>query len=388
VQGKFLYGPASRCEFFGPAIDGRTSPCRCNPAKVQLQVFACERFGACTPTNQAVEPLQCCATCTSRKVEFLPGHADPIPVPALVTPPSGWSAKPATIQQHRAALDQVLAMRFTAPPNLDGDGIIFVSDAKFHFQAALAIAVTRNFTDLPIQWWYHTDRPQLDLIPEFLQGVTLHDMEALQPRPRIIGGWPMKLVAILNSGFRRALYLDADAYLVDGPGMLFDVAAKTTFVYWQDLDACEANVPWRRLLLDEQRGRKVPQVQGGHYCVDVAAAYRMMAVAYWMDQHSDFFYRHVYADQDLLRIAIGLTEQPYHVPDIARWRPRAFVVGFPHIKPIIVHRCQGKLFPYLGRNQKAAWLPQEDLVWNLFERIKTRMKTTEQGRGTSIVRPR
>jgi hypothetical protein len=368
MQGAMLPTQLSRCVHFGAAT-GRYVDCLCS-SRAKLATFGCALHGECTPRNTAAK-VKSCVTCDTSRVEFLPGIVDPIGDPPHGRTDPAWAFRSEVKQRHIDAVRTVRNLQLAPPSGLAGDGIVFVSDDKFHFQAAIAIRVSRHFTSLPIQWWYVGQAPDRQSFIGDLPGVELRSIENVTPRPRMCGGWQMKLVAILNSGFARVLYLDADAYLVGDPSMIFDVLRVRSFLYWQDLDACEKNVRWWGFPPEAAVAKSVPQVQGGHYAVNVAGAWNALVLAHWMDQHSDYFYDHyVYADQDLLRVGIGMTGVSYHVPGKALWLPRAFVVGFPHIRPIIVHRCQGKLFPFVGRNQAAPWLPEETRVWEIFEAMR------------------
>lgn len=357
----------SRCGLFGLPT-GREVPCGPCGRNFRLKTFACSIFGECTPIVDS-GVVKCCATCPHSDCEILPGHRDPCGTRPVGKPKSKDQYEPATMQRYREAFHGICHDSISWPPpvGLKGDGIIFVSDEKFYLMTAIAIRMTRDVCPLPIQWWYNGIAPPRERWIDGVADVTLHDLNLLKPLPRIRSGWPMKLVAILNSGLARVLYLDSDAYLVAPPDMAFEVLPQKRFVYWRDLDSCERNVNWSVVGADPARGKHVPQVQGGQYCVDVAACWRELAIAYWMDQHSDFYYTHVYADQDLIRIAFGVTQGTYHVPGRARWWFPAFLCGFPHLEPFIVHRCQGKIFTMTPRRHAAFNLPRENEMWQYKE---------------------
>jgi hypothetical protein len=197
--------------------------------------------------------------------------------------------------------------RFAAGP-VAGDGLVVCGEDRYWPGIVVAVRLLRACgSDLPVQVWHNGPiGRELDDAP----GVTLVDAAAVRwAHPaRILRGWEMKTYAILHSGFRRVLFLDADAYCVADPRPLFDILDDVPFAYWEDLPRCWHNVHW---LWYGIAGNHVPPVQGGQLLIDVEQFSREAMLAHWINQHSDYFYRHQFGDQDSCRDGPG---SPRHRP--------------------------------------------------------------------------
>ena len=122
------------------------------------------------------------------------------------------------------------------------------------------------------------------------------------------------------------------------------------------------NVKWDQIWPDGARG--VPPVQGGQIVMDRRAFWRELSMAHFMNQHSDHYYQHMYGDQDGWRVAIAATRLAIKHLGKASWEEIAFACRLQG-KPIVVHRCQGKLF--CGHDVKFSHrLPRESEVMRLF----------------------
>ena len=88
----------------------------------------------------------------------------------------------------------------------------------------------------------------------------------------------------------------------------------------------------------------------------------------WLCQHSDFYFRWAFGDQDCLRLALGcLLEVTRREVGRIEWIHPAFVCYDDTDQPAIVHRCQGKLMgprPYW--NQR---LPDEEAVQARYQQM-------------------
>ena len=252
---------------------------------------------------------------------------------------------------------------FIPPSNLSGDGIIICGEDRYWPGIVVAAELLRSTnSSVPMQVWYNGKiGSELDDMP----GVTLIDVAAVRgDHPaRILRGWDSKTYAILHSGFRRVLYLDADAYCVSDPKPLFSLLDDTPFAFWKDLPHFEGTVRWEWYGIEG----KPLLIQGGHLLIDVLQFWRELSIAHWLNQHSDYFYAHQYGDQDSYRVALAATGSPYLQIGDADWQYPAFICRHSGI-PYIVHRCQGKLYPS-GAVATNASLPREGEVLDLFYRM-------------------
>lgn len=278
---------------------------------------------------------------------------DPLPEPERPQRPN-WHVCPLVTKAHLSALERVVEMAEGEdyPGHKHEFGVLYVGGGKYWPGVAIGCRMLRKLGyNGPIQIWHRhfSDPEHINL--EDIQGLDIEVIDAiavsLQTKPRILRGWEAKLHAIRHCSFRKLLFLDADAYCVNNPMPYFDILDKTPFAFWHDLPGTERNVNWPYVWPQGANG--VPPIQGGHLWIDREKAWPLIMTADWMCQHSDFYFKHGFGDQDTWRIALAAGGWPYQDIGPARWFYPAFLCRLNGID-LIVHRCQGKL----GRIKDAA----------------------------------
>jgi len=190
------------------------------------------------------------------------------------------------------------ALSFT-PPALSGDGIVFSADGRMWLMVAIAVRMVRDVTDLPIQihHWKEIDgaKQALSGVPN----VTFVD-QSHNPQHH---GFATKAQAIMHSGFRRVIWLDSDAYLVNDPAPLLEsVTNYRPLLYWH-----ESLYPTS---FNEQRtGITKPQLQqhpnNGMLVFDAQAIWKELSVWKHLSEHAAYWYRHVsFHDEGTLRMVL------------------------------------------------------------------------------------
>jgi hypothetical protein len=270
-----------------------------------------------------------------------------------------WAESPITRDQHISVLQSLLRAKFITP-ELSGDGIVYSGEGELWPMTVVACKMAREVgCTLPIQVWSHGH------VGRELDGydITLIDMdEHRNTHPaRILDKYETKSYCMLHSGFRRVLFLDSDAYLVNNPEPLFDLLDHDPFVYWQDTADQLGSVRWIWTGHDNSRG--VVPVQGGHILVDQQAWWQGMMIQHWMSMHSDYWWRHHFGDQDSYRVILAGSDLPYRCLGRASWTRVAFVCHHDG-KPYIVHRCRSKLLG--ARPVTYDRLPREDRIMELY----------------------
>lgn len=280
-----------------------------------------------------------------------PGIRDPIPcVPCVQSHDQEWADHPGTIAEHMLILKSFVDGRESLPDPQDAsqDGIVYVGGGRYWPGIVVGIRMLRSTgCQLPVQVWHRAEEP---VRPSDVEGLnvelinsTLH--AAKHGGARILGGWEQKLWAIAHCGLRRILYLDADAYVVANPTALIEsLEIGAPFQFWKDQAGMDSNVKWEKVWKSGSNG--VPAIQGGQLLIDIPRAWRAVVVAHWMNQHSDFFYKHLFGDQDIWRVAFAALNDPslWLCLGNAPWVHPAFVIPVGS-EPMIVHRCRSKLFP-------------------------------------------
>jgi hypothetical protein len=285
-------------------------------------------------------------------MQFFPGLNDPLSQAELNPKPANWAHQSQVIAEHLAGFSMLLeTIQRPLTYRADGGtGIVIVGGGKFWPGIVVGLKLLRSLGDsTPVEIWY---RGALEPIrPEDLAGlgpVRLVDSVAYAHAnggARILRGWEQKLFALSHTCFSKCLFLDADAYLVEIPGPLFELLESgPAFQFWQDLPLNDGTVKWAQVWPKGKNG--VPQIQGGQLLIDRQRAWKLILLAHWLNQHSDFYYSHGFGDQDTWRIVLAALSQPGLWANLgnAPWVSSAFVVGGPDKIPRIVHRCQGKLF--------------------------------------------
>lgn len=309
------------------------------------------------------------------------------PLPGAEQPRAeNWHTCEHVVRAHREALERIIdqAEGVEYLGHQYESGVLYVGGGRFWPGVVVGCRLLRRLGyQGPIQVWYGHQADTEPVDPADVAGleVTLVDARAVaeRTRPRILRGWEAKLHAIRHCNLRRILYLDADAYCVADPtSLLHTLTAAHGFVYWRDLPTAARNVRWPMVWPAGDGG--VSPVQGGQLWIDRQTAWPLILTADWMCQHSDYYFRHGYGDQDTWRIALAAGGWQRMARDLgpAEWRHPAFVCRIDG-QPQIVHRCRGKLWRVVdippgrkGYSGPCYHLPREAEVWDLLAEVLRR----------------
>jgi hypothetical protein len=206
------------------------------------------------------------------------------------------------------------------PGSFAGRGIVICGGGMGYFTNAwVAVRQLRRLgCTLPIQNWHLGDREMDDAMRGLLAplGVTCVDaMEVRRRHPaRILNGWELKCFALLHSPFQEVMLLDADNVAVVNPESLFDTPqfAEHGAIFWPDYGRMTADrSAWR---VFDVPYRDEPEFESGQIVLDKARCWRALRLAMWFNEHSDFFYRHIWGDKDTFRFAWHRTGQRFAMP--------------------------------------------------------------------------
>jgi hypothetical protein len=209
----------------------------------------------------------------------------------------------------RAELEKAAA---SSPPlpRLEGSGIIMAAGGPFVPSAYVGVRLLRRFgVTLPIEIWHAGP----DEIPEWGRrafepwGVTLRDVMPFVPGHSLeqMRGWPIKPAALMNSGFRHVLFLDADCFPLRRPDFLFDTPEyrDTGALFWPDSKhhkMTEGASIWELTGLPYQGDT---EFETGIVVLDKQRCWRELTLAQWMNANSGFWYQHVMGDKDTFYVA-------------------------------------------------------------------------------------
>lgn len=326
---------------------------------------------------------------------WYPELSDPLVAPEATPTPADWPHRPEVIAEHLEGLKRVLTMPIPGPREAKGEGLLYVGGGPYWPGIVIGIRLLREMgSNLPVQVWHRGDLEPVDLdLLQGLSGVTVVDSVRFARQIggcRILRGWEQKLLALTHCGWERVIYLDADAYLVERPEPLLDQLERAPFVFWQDMAHNEGTVKWDKVWPGGPNG--VPPVQGGQLVIDRVEAWRVVLAAHWMNQHSDFYYAHMFGDQDTWRVILAAVNNPRGWLNLGKapWQSTAFLCGLDDGRVRVIHRCQGKLMRLeeipkgrRGYNSPQWTFPKEKRVFQILTEInRVSQKTPEEVFGT------
>jgi ADP-heptose:LPS heptosyltransferase len=213
------------------------------------------------------------------------------------------------------------------PGRYDGRGIVVCGGGVRYFPSAwVCVNMLRRLgCSLPIQLWF-LGRKEMDSRMKALVaplGVECVDAAGMRKKfpARILQGWELKPYALLHSPYREVLLLDADNVPVINPQFLFTTPEfhATGAIFWPDFlrgKGKKAIAIWRSF------GLQMPdelEFESGQIVLDKQRCWRALCLSWWINDNSDFFYRHLHGDKETfhlafrkLKTAYSLVQKPIH----------------------------------------------------------------------------
>lgn len=225
-----------------------------------------------------------------------------------------------------------------------GNGIIYVGGGKYWEGIVTGIRMLRGTgSTLPVEVWFRGDVENIRT--QDVEGMGVEFFNIVQP----MGGWEAKLFALANTKLDRVLFLDGDAYVVENPEILFNLVNHYAFAFWKDFEGQRKSIKWEKVFPGGDSYNLDP-IQGGQFILDRIKCQKLIYLANYLCEHSDYYFKHMFGDQDTWRVALaGMLSVGEQIPVLkignARWQNVAFICDYAN-KPYIVHRCQGKLFTH------------------------------------------
>jgi len=204
-----------------------------------------------------------------------------------------------------------------------GRGIVICGGGiKYGACAWVLIRLLRHLgCDLPIEvWCLDDDEFDPDWVsmvePLGVRCVNAQEVAKSHPHPRL-GGWELKPYAILHSRFREVLFLDADNVPVRDPTYMFDAPAyqATGTVFWPDPEVFNTPLDSPLWAVFGAQPQISPDQESGQLLIDKFRCWKALELCNWYNQHSDFYYRHVYGDKETFRFAWQRLNQPISWPE-------------------------------------------------------------------------
>lgn len=203
------------------------------------------------------------------------------------------------------------------PATYSGRGIVICGGGLRYYPCAWVCIQMLRWVGckLPIELWYRGEE-EMDqkmkalLEPLGVKCVNAQVFEKTYPR-RTNGGWELKSYALIHSSFKEVLLLDADNVPVRDPTYLFDTPEYqgTGSLFWPDYSslAQERDI-WAVCGVAYQ---EEPEFESGQMLVHKQKCWRPLQLAFWFNDHSDFFFKYIHGDKDTFHMAWRRLEQPY-----------------------------------------------------------------------------
>jgi FkbM family methyltransferase len=265
----------------------------------------------------------------------------------------------------------VLAACPPPPATFDADaGVVTAGGGRYDASLYVSLSMLRDTgCTLPVRLYHRGEEEPVSGAVRAIPGVETIDCTPWRDSSRQWGGWQVKIATVMRSGFRRVLFLDADAYPVTDPTAWIDTVADPAppVVIWPDGASGGGTGRYRpdSYGLDADAGRRVPAINGGHYIIDVPRAWRALWLHHHFDMHSDYYYAYKmgvggYGDQDQMRAALTLTGTPFTrfaAAPLSLDRGVWIQAGPDGVTPGIAHRVRAKFGPVNGHGQTAFGTP-------------------------------
>ncbi len=313
------------------------------------------------------------------------------PAPAAWGP--RWQHNEVIIAAHRLLAREAIASIPPCPDAVWGRGIVICTGGAKYFPAAWVCASMLRHLGcrLPIQFWHLGERELDQRMREATADldVTCVDAEELRlTRPaRRLGGWELKAYAILHSRFREVILLDADNVPLIDPATLLDAPEYRQHgaIFWPDRRNLKPdNLIWS---ICEVPYRDEPEFESGQIVVDKRRCWEALNLAMHYNEHSDFYYAHIYGDKDTFHLAFHRTGKSYTMPATGVfWLDGTLCQHDFEGKRILQHRHYDK-WRLDGRNRRVGGFLHEGLCLEFLKALRERCgKAAASGVGTA--RPR
>ena len=279
---------------------------------------------------------------------------------------------------HRQLLQAAVAHPPAYPEGrYEGRGIVICAGGARLFTCAyVAIGILRRVLGctLPIEVWHlgaaDIGPPMRRLLEDFDVAVVDGLAVAKQHPVRTLGGWELKPYAVIHSRFREVLLLDADNVPTVDPAFLCDLPeyAEAGALFWPDIVRLKQDAAiWE---LTGVPYTSLPTVESGQAVLDKQLCWPALQLAMHMNEHSDFYYQHIYGDKDTFFIAWRRLGQPYamtpHAPRQDQYG--LYQRGFDG-RVVFQHRNSAKWIVD-GRNPRVPGFQHEDACLGLLEELK------------------
>ena len=237
------------------------------------------------------------------------------------------------------------------PGGFRGRGIVMCAGGLGYFTCCwIAVkAIRRLGCMLPIEVWY-VGKELSEEVRAQLRELEVECKDFLEHGADRVSGYRLKPLAILKSGFREVLYLDADNVCVKNPTDLFGTAeyAATGALFWPDFWRTEKDNPIWAIIGSEEYDTM--EQESGQVLIDKERCWKELNLCQFFNDRCDVYYRLLLGDKDTFRFAWMALKTPFHMirtevatcgyrhPDTNRFIGVTMVQHNPRGEPCFLHR--------------------------------------------------
>ncbi len=264
--------------------------------------------------------------------------------------PDGWEGYPSVIRAFQEMYDHA-ANNPPPPPEFPIERGIVICSGGWRFFPSLYVTVRmiRHVgCDLPIQVWYQGDLNEFDirmeaaLRPYGVGWICANSFLRERDMPRrCLGGWELKPLAAAYCPFREVISLDADSYPAYDPELFMDHPEyqRVGAAFWPDQHPLEAG-QYERFGVPVH---EEPAWESGQFIVDKSRHWRPLWLTCWMNDYSDYVYKHIYGDKDTFHLSWRKCGHEVCIPCAhPAWHHVAFLQLDFDGRVLFVHRTRDK----------------------------------------------
>lgn len=230
----------------------------------------------------------------------------------------------------RTAAEAFLAKMPACPKSYTGRGIVVCGGGLRSFPGVwVCVNMLRQMgCTLPVQIWYRGRKeldPRMESLTATLNVVWVDAEKVREVHPaRRLDGSELKAFALLHSPFREVMLLDPDTAPAANPEPLFDSGPFERFgaLLWPDLKQPAPNKALRTIF-GLPHDCQLPATSG-QTLVDKKRCWPALMLAWWYNDHSDFYYEYTAGDKPIFPLAFLKLRLRFAMP---RRGPRRTKVG-------------------------------------------------------------
>jgi len=266
----------------------------------------------------------------------------------------------------RKIMDEAIASADPTPVEKSGDGIVMLGGGRYDASSYVSLRMIRDTgCTLPIKLY---SRDAVSDAVRSIDGVEV--VQTPGPSSPSGTGWEDKQVAFTDCGWRRVLYLDADAYpVVDPTPMMADLDAAGA-VFWWDIPDIEQWFHLDVFGIDPADRGHMRTLQGGVILLDTVRHAAALQVIGELNRHAAYFYTATYSDQEIMRAVWTRLRLPYVVRAAVRdlvGENRIYSHDGADGQTAFVHRGRSKFGDGWCRpNVRHDQVPGESRAWDIF----------------------